>query len=105
MKEVIIDLKKYVNPPQVDWISGRAHGEKAAVEWNLHNNLDGKSHFEIIVDDTVIKAINDSFVKGLFSDVFKKLKSQEEVDKYFTIKANDYFTNIFRKNFRILEEI
>lgn len=104
METVKIDLNKLVNP-NVDWISGRTYGIAEAEKYQVLDHLIKRDHFVIMVDEKRVKAINDSFIKGFFNEVFEKLKTKENVKQFFDIEANDYFKRLFEKNWTILENI
>lgn len=103
--EFEINLSDYVDYPKTDWISGREFGEDKANKLDLSEKVNTYSKIVINVDDSVIKAINDSFIKGFFNKIFTEHRSKTFIDSKFIIKANPYFTNLFNKNFRILDAI
>lgn len=99
------NLNKLVNPPNTNSISGRDLGIGYAKQINLIKDLQSGCQVEFIIEDEYVKAINDSFVKGLFSEVFEKYKTVANVQNAITITANDHFKKLFLKNWRILENI
>lgn len=103
--ENIIKLAEYVDQPYTDMISGREYGESKASDLNLLDRVKKNEHFKIVIDGDVIKAINDSFIKGFFKDVFEYLRSKDAVSQLFEIEGNAYFTRLFEKNFTILDAI
>ena len=105
MKKVEIKLSELVNPPKTDSISGREFGEDYAKKIKLVQLFEQEVIVDVVIDDSVIKAINDSFIKGLFSSVFKKYKTIANVKKHVSINANEYFKRLFEKNWMILQEI
>lgn len=102
---VKIELSQLVNPPKTDSISGREFGEDFADKIKLMELLQEGSNIQFIIDDNVIKAINDSFIKGLFNLVFKEYKTIAVVEKRITLVSNNYFIKLFKKNWQILQSI
>lgn len=100
-----IELSDFVDYPNTDWISGREFGEDKAKKLGLLNWVKANEKTTIHIDDNVVKAINDSFIKGFFSSVFEEVKSKDAVRKLFFIDANPYFIRLFEKNFKILDAI
>jgi hypothetical protein len=100
-----IELADFVDYPHTDWISGREFGEDKAKKIGLLNWVKSREKVIIHINDEKVKAINDSFIKGFFSAIFKEVKSKEQVNKLFTIEANPYFARLFEKNFKILDAI
>ena len=74
-----IDLSELVKSPETNSISGRSFGEKFAVSKKLLDHVQQNEKILIVIDDSKVKAINDSFIKGFFSQVFEKLKTREKV--------------------------
>ncbi len=106
MRTVNINLNELVNPPYTDAIFGRDFGKKHATDKKLLSLIrEDDIEIHIIIDDSIVKAINDSFIKGFFSDVFNELKTKANVEKRFIIDANQNFKNLFYKNWIILESI
>lgn len=105
MTKVKIDLSELINEPQVNTISGRAFGEAFAKKYSILELVRDGNTFEIIIDDSKIKAINDSFLKGFFSSVFKELGTKTAVSSVFEIDANDYYKRLIDKNWSILDAI
>ena len=103
--EKIINLSDLVNYPKTDSISGRAFGEEFANKIQLLKEIEEGNTFLIKIDSNIIKAINDSFIKGLFSSLFKKEKKIEIIKKKIKIEADDYYLNLFEKNWFILQQI
>jgi hypothetical protein len=99
------NLNELVNPPYTDSISGRDFGIGYSDKIKLLELVQNQEEVEFIIDDNVIKAINDSFVKGLFSKVFENLKTIGKVEQNITITSNEHFKRLFFKNWRILENI
>lgn len=56
-----------------------------------------------IIDD-IMYAINDTFIKGLFEEVFEVYKFINQVEKRIEIIGSDYFIRLFRLNWFILED-
>jgi hypothetical protein len=104
MNNYTIDLSSLVTPPHTDSISGRRFGEKHASDSGLLEKID-QGHIDIIISESVIKSINDSFIKGFFNEVFKKYKKKDFVKEHVTIVASENFKNLFDKNWSILEAI
>lgn len=104
MKTVSINLNSLVNA-HVDLISGRGVGEKEAKNFHIIEHVKNNDKIEIFIDDSKVKAINDSFIKGFFSDVFKHLKTKQRVQELFEVKSNDYYIRLFDKNWTILEAL
>jgi hypothetical protein len=104
METYNVDLNTLVNS-NVDLISGRAFGEKEAEKFHIMDHVNNNEKIVIYIDDQKVKAINDSFIKGFFSDVFKILKTKERVQQIFEVEGNDYFIRLFHKNWTILEAL
>ncbi|MEI7595835.1 MAG: hypothetical protein WCK02_08825 [Bacteroidota bacterium] len=104
-KEIELNLTELVSPPKTDSISGRTFGQGYAQKKNIVDEISKGSKFKIVIDDNYIKAINDSFWKGLFSELFRKYKTKERVESFFTFKANEYFKKHIEKNLTILDAI
>lgn len=106
MKKLVeINLNNLVNPGKTDWISGRAFGENEAVNNKLLELIKEDIQIVLVIDKNIVKAINDSFIKGFFSAVFKELKSKEKVKSFFKIEADPYFVQLFEKNWTILDAL
>lgn len=105
MKEYIIDLTSLVHPPFTDSISGREFGEKHAEDTKVLDHIDNGEKIVIIIDNTFVKAINDSFIKGFFNRIFEKFHTVAEVRKFVELRAHDNFQRLFEKNWLILEAI
>lgn len=105
MKTNIIDFTSFVSDPHTDWISGRKFGEAKAKEFNILDHAINHEKMIIKVDDKYVKAINDSFIKGFFSNVFRELKSKALVENTFEIDANEHFKRLIYKNWSILEAL
>ena len=105
MKTETIDLTSLVNPPKIDSISGRGFGEKHAIDTGLLKLISNNEKVLLKIDETYVKAINDSFIKGFFNQVFKKFKTIEKVQTHFILEANDYYKNLIVNNWKILERI
>lgn len=99
------DLASLVTPPNTNSISGRDLGTDYAKKVNLLEDISQGIEIEFVIDDQKIKAINDSFIKGLFSKVFEEHKTVEKVQKIVTINGNNHFKQLFLKNWTILENI
>lgn len=95
----LVDFLKYG-----DSFSGRDTGVEYSQSINLLYILEQGYNVEIVIDNRYIKAINDSFIKGLFNDVFKKY-GKTEVVKRVNIISDEYFVKLFEKNWTILEAI
>jgi hypothetical protein len=100
-----IDLSELVDPPKTDSISGRSFGEGYAEKMKIIEQLDKKSKIHIVIDNSKIKAINDSFWKGFFSKIFEKYKSKEKVMGFFEFETNSFFKEHINKNLTILDSI
>jgi hypothetical protein len=89
---------------KTDQISGRQYGKDYCVSIKLLDLLskDVKVIFNI---DSKVKAINDSFIKGLFSEIFKKYKTIKEVSSKIEIQSNSDFKTLFEKNWQLLQAI
>ena len=61
----------------IDSISGRNTGQRYAQDKKVLEKI-SQNNYKIIIGPK-IKAINDSFIKGFFSEIFKKYKTKEEV--------------------------
>lgn len=87
-----------------DSISGRTFGQGYAMQNEIMQNLENGNTFSIIISDK-IKAINDSFWKGFFSEVFKKYRTIEKVESFFNFSCDPYFKKLIDQNFKVLEAI
>lgn len=101
-----IDLTTLVKPPLTDSISGRAFGARHALETRILEHLNNGESIVIIIDKDKVKAINDSFIKGFFSNVFENKYSLEKIKSSITIdSSNENFKKLFEKNWEILNSI
>ena len=100
-----INISELVTRDKTDSISGRDLGIEYAKQIKLLDILSKGEQIEFHIDSELVKAINDSFIKGLFNDVFKKYKRVDEIRKRVSINANDHFQKLFLKNWLILQEI
>jgi hypothetical protein len=105
MQEYKIDLTELVNPPHTDSISGREFGEQHALDTNILTHISQNEKIIIFIDNTYVKAINDSFIKGFFSKIFEKYHKSEVIRSFVEIRANENFIKLFEKNWEILEAI
>ena len=105
MSAILIDLDDLVKTPGVDSISGRDFGSTYAEEREVLAHVRNHDKIVLHIDETKVKAINDSFIKGFFKTVFEQLKSKNKVQAQFEIQANDYYKRLFDKNWTILEAI
>ena len=103
MSSIMINLSELIND-KVTTITGRQFGVAYAEQKKLLEHIKNNEQVEIIISDKVA-AINDSFIKGFFNEVFKFLKSKDKVAKQITITADSNFKNLFDKNWTILESI
>jgi hypothetical protein len=99
-----IELAELVSD-SVNSISGRSFGEGYAKKKDLVGHLEKGDTFLIKIDSDKIKAINDSFWKGFFNDVFKLYHTKEEVLNRFQFDSNEYFLKLINKNLAILDAI
>lgn len=104
MEKLIINLADLVND-KVDLISGRSAGEDEVKKRKVIEHLRNNDRVVIRIDDKKVKAINDSFIKGFFSAVFKEFGSKSIVEKMFEIEGNDYYKRLFDKNWSILDAL
>lgn len=105
MKEYIIDLTELVNPPNTDSISGREFGQQHARDTDVLAHIQNKEKIVITFDQKYVKAINDSFVKGFFSNIFEIYPSVNQVRGFIELRMNEDFQRLFEKNWLILESI
>ncbi len=105
MKEYIIELSELVNPPHTDLISGRDDGELFAKKKAVLKHIKDKEKIVLIINETIIKGINDSFIKGFFKDIFEKYRSYAIIKDFIEIRASVNFKSQFEKNFKLLENI
>ena len=103
--DITINFNELVNPPYTDTISGRDYGKKHAIDTKIIKQIDENNIIIIVIDENIVKAINDSFIKGYFNEVFKKLKTIKEVKKHITLNTGDYYKDLIEKNWAILEAI
>lgn len=85
-------------------IYGRLYGEEFAKDQNLIWYINRNIPIIIRIDDCV-EAINDSFIKGFFGQVFKEYRKKSAISTFFTIEANEYYKRLIDKNWTILEAI
>lgn len=104
-KMVNFELKELIDPEKTDSISGRSFGEGYAEKINLLGLLEENYLINFIIDENIVKAINDSFIKGLFSKVFERFKTTDNIRKNIKLTSNDYFKRLFEKNWIILQDI
>lgn len=104
MGELKLDLIDLIEVGKTDSISGRTLGEKYAKKVHLADHIKSGNNVEIVIP-SLIKAINDSFWKGFFSDLFKVYKSKEKIKSYFTFTTDDYYKSVIDKNLTILDSI
>ena len=105
MSTYIVNLNKLVDPAKTDSISGRSYGEGYAKEIGIVKHLLDNENIVVEIDPKLVKAINDSFIKGFFSSVFDVLKSKRNVQARFEIRGGDYYKRLFEKNWSILDSI
>lgn len=104
MEPYIIDLSKTLDT-NVNSISGRSYGEQYALKIKLLDHLASNEKIILEIDSNKIKAINDSFIKGLFSKVFEN-NNLDFVKSHIEIKTdNSNFKSLFEKNWEILNSI
>lgn len=104
METLTIRLLELIDPPHTNLISGRDVGEQYAIQKDVINQLSTGAHLVIEIDDS-IRAINDSFIKGFFSEIFKKYHSYDVVTSIVTIEGSSDFKTLFDKNFKLLDII
>jgi|JI10StandDraft_1071094.scaffolds.fasta_scaffold557315_3 hypothetical protein len=102
MNLVELKLEELISK-NIDSISGRTTGQNYAQDKKIMDSIDSTKY--VIIISPKIKAINDSFIKGFFSEVFKKYRTKEKVQEKFTVQGEAYFVDLFNKNFSILESI
>lgn len=105
MNDYLIDLTILVNPPNTDSISGREFGEQHARDTEVLKHIDAGDKIILKIDQTYVKAINDSFIKGFFSKIFEKYHTVDQIKKFVELRANENFQRLFEKNWLILEAI
>lgn len=104
-KEHHIDLNVLTKSLGKDYLSGRELGKSLAIEGNIALLAAAGDTFVIFIDDTCVKAINDSFIKGFFEGIFKILRTRNNVGATFKLEASDYYKRLFSKNWLILEAL
>jgi hypothetical protein len=104
MKEIVLDLSTLIDD-KIDSISGRTFGEGYASKNKILEALEEGNIIVLDIDAKKIKAINDSFWKGFFSEVFKKYRTIDEVKRRFKFNTSDYFKSLIEKNLIILHSI
>ena len=100
-----IDLNMLAEALGQDYISGREIGRIFAVEQNLVKLAKNGGNFVIHIDDSRVRAINDSFIKGMFDVVCYELKHTKEVAARFKINGNDHYKRLFYKNWLIVNAV
>lgn len=100
-----IDLNGLAESLGQDYISGRELGKEFAHSINLVKLAKNGGNFIIHIDDNRVKAINDTFIKGMFGTVCYELKYTREVNRRFKIDGNDHYKRLFHKNWLILNAI
>jgi hypothetical protein len=104
-KHIDLDLSSLLTPEKTDSISGRSYGEGYAKTKKLLDEIESGNKIVIYIPESKIKAINDSFWKGLFSAIVQKYKTKDKVKSFFEFKTDDYFKTSIDKNLTILESI
>ena len=99
-----IDLTTLIKPGLTDSISGRSFGEEFAKKIKLTELIKENYFVEFFIDASSVKAINDSFIKGLFSSLFENF-DYEKIHKSIKINASDYYQSLFEKNLKILQAL
>jgi hypothetical protein len=99
------DLSTLINPPHTDSISGRDFGIEYANKIKLTELIQSDEPVVFNIDPEKVKAINDSFIKGLFSGVFEKFKSAEFLKNRISIQSSPFYVKLFEKNWSILQSI
>lgn len=105
MNMYIIDLTNLILLDITDSISGRAFGQKHASDTKILEHLNNGEKVKIIIDSSKVKAINDSFIKGFFSEVFKSKNYNFVKENVLITTENSNFISLFEKNWRILNSI
>lgn len=105
MAKQTFKLADLVQPGYSDSISGRDTGIAYENRIHLLDTLQKGDNVEIVIDGNYVKAINDSFIKGLFSKVFESYKTADAVKRQVKIVADDYFVRLFEKNWYILQSL
>ena len=100
-----LELKEIITSPDSDTISGRATGEQYYKKCKVSEILDRNENIVIVIDDNIVKAINDSFWKGFFKPIIFRYKTLKEFNKHVIIEANDFYRKSIEKNIHILEAI
>lgn len=100
--EKVFNLKDLITT-ETDIISGRKFGKDYADKIKLLDLVSDNTVIHFIIGEEV-KAINDSFVKGLFNEIFV-FYNYEEIKKLIKIEGRAHFLNLFEKNLRILDAI
>lgn len=105
MKNTTIDLTELVTPGKTNSISGRAFGEKHALDVRLSERILKGEVITITFNSDLVKAINDSFIKGFFSKLFEKYVSADQVKQFVKLEMDENFVKLFEKNWILLEAI
>ncbi|MBA3704575.1 MAG: hypothetical protein H0W84_01330 [Bacteroidetes bacterium] len=105
MEQIELDLTELIEEGKTDSISGRTFGQGYAKKVKLLENIDKGLSFKVVIPPSKIKAINDSFIKGFFSNVFEKYKKKEKVKQFFTFETDDFYKSLIEKNLSILDSI
>ncbi len=94
-----INLSDYFN----ESISTRKTGIEFSKQIYLLNLLVSGISVKIIIGDK-INAINNSFIKGLFTEVIDKY-GLELIRSKVTIEGSDYFKKLFDRNWEVIDFI
>lgn len=104
MENVLLDLGELCRLYQLDQLSGRARGEAYCSTAHVMPYLREGRNFTVRIGAPVA-AINDTFIKGMFSRVFGALKTRAAVAARFTVEGDDHYVRLFDKNWQILEAL
>ena len=106
MKTHVIDLSKLVDEKYTDSISGRSFGEQFAKNEKILQKLESGEQIILKIDSNIVKAINDSFIKGFFSAIFEKKYTYQKLKNQIKFDTDNLnFVSLFEKNWLILDRI
>ena len=104
MSIIDLNLDKLLPNDRVDSISGRIFGQGVAETERILDRVAAGDTFKIIISNK-ITFINDSFWKGFFKEIFKKLGSKSKLLEKFEFEANSNFIADIHENLDVLNSI
>lgn len=103
--EMVIDFKDLIKDGLTNVISGRKLGEQFAKDTKIVERLRVGVNYTIIIDAEKIKAINDSFLKGFYGEIYKELKSKDIINLRVKLDTDKYYKSLIDKCLIVIESI